>query len=1062
MIVFNYRLRSLRFPAAAILFGGSLLDLGANDFERPEWDDPHVIQVNVEKPRASFIPFSDYASAIDYIDHPKKSTRQLTLSGDWAFRWSGSPADRPTDFYREDYSIAQWDRIQVPSNWQMEGFGLPIYTNILYPFDTSEFRAPNEWNPVGSYRRNFSLPELWRELDGPVFLHFEGVDSAFYVWINGQKVGYSQGSRTPAEFDVTQYLRPGSNNISVEVYRWSDASYLEDQDFWRLSGIFRDVYLWKANSTRLRNFQVVADYDSNEGLGLLNLNVEIEGKGSANAELIDPKSGEVLIQEKLGGGKGLSLDSALASINPWSAEAPNLYTLVISILDEENKEREVVAGRIGFRRVEIRDAVFCLNGKAIKLKGVNRHEHHADLGHVVNTETMLRDIRLMKRHNINAVRTAHYPNVPGWYRLCDLHGIYLIDEANLETHGFGRGTDNAINLHPDWKEPHVDRMRRMIERDINHPSVLMWSVGNESGDGPNTHASYEWARERDPSRIVHYENSTVPSGRGISTDIISRMYLQASGFEEVLARWPDKPFMLAEYTHAMGNSNGNLDAYWDKIWSNPRVAGAFVWDWMDQGIKVGIPHSLDKPSGDSDFMAYGGWWENRLGIPNDNNFCMNGLITSDWKTKPGLRALKRVHQPVRAWLEAEALMVENRYDFLDLSDVVKLHWARIENGVSIQTGEIGLPDSPPGSMVRVELPEEAWTVSSEGESFLNLSFQSRNAGMYWEDSYEIGAAQFELGGEWKVPSSDTRAGKISVKESANTISLEGKNWTMDFDKELRTLSGWTVDSVELIRRGPLPDFWRAATDNDRGAGLLFSGRVTRPRHIRDLYESAVWAEATDAWSLDSCELSETKDGVTVMFAGTILDGKAEVVIGYMVSKKGRLTVDFRYETAESLPIIPRVGTEWSLPLGMDYVKWYGRGPDPTYSDRRFEPVGLYSTTVKDNWVEYSKPQENGNKVDVRWMSVSNSDGVGIRISSETLLSCNVLPHTDETIQNVDYSWQLPDQEQVTLNVDLAQMGIAGDNSWGLLCLPQYRLGKKAYTYRYHVDPINGGRVRDVE
>ena len=507
---------------------------------RPEWDDPSVIQVNTEKPRATFIPFADKESALANIDYPKRSPRYMTLYGEWKFRWSAAPADRPEGFFATDFVDAEWDRITVPSNWQMEGFGVPIYTNIVYPFKKDDFRAPTHWNPVGSYRRTFELPEEWGWSPGtsqPVYIHFEGVESAFYLWINGRQVGYSQGSRTPAEFDISDYLVAGSNVIAVEVYRWSDASYLEDQDFWRLSGIFRDVFIWKSMDTRIVNFQAIGDYNAKDGSGSLALDVTSKGAGSILVELTDPADNSLILRQTLQakGSHNQSANFQFASIRPWNAETPNLYNLALSILDKNGHPQEVIAQRIGFRRVEIKDGVFLVNGTNIKLKGVNRHEHHPDTGHYVTRDSMIRDIKLLKRHNFNAVRTSHYPNVPEWYSLCDLYGIYVIDEANIETHEFGRDDKNALNHSKEFKEAHVDRMRRMVERDINHPSIIMWSVGNESGDGPNTNACRDWAHERDPSRIVHYENSThSQGGKGFGTDIISRMYLEATDLDEIL------------------------------------------------------------------------------------------------------------------------------------------------------------------------------------------------------------------------------------------------------------------------------------------------------------------------------------------------------------------------------------------------------------------------------------------------------------------------------------------------------------------------------------------------
>ncbi len=1026
---------------------------------RPEWDDPSVIQVNTEAPRATFIPFSNKEAALANIDYPKRSSRHMTLSGDWKFRWSAAPADRPVGFFATDFVDAEWDSITVPSNWQMEGFGVPIYTNIVYPFKKDEFRAPTHWNPVGSYRRSFVLPESWKWSPGsskPVFIHFEGVESAFYLWINGKQVGYSQGSRTPAEFEISQYLVPGRNLIAVEVYRWSDASYLEDQDFWRLSGIFRDVYLWTAMDARLVNFQAIADYEAKNGSGTLALDTKTEGADSLLVELIDPVDNAVVVRSTVQAGRNGTQSSKFEfkQVRPWSAEKPNLYTLAISVLDESGNVQEVVAQRIGFRRVEIKDAVFLVNGVGVKLKGVNRHEHHPDTGHVVNRDSMIRDIKLLKRHNFNAVRTSHYPNVTEWYSLCDLYGIYVIDEGNIETHEFGRGKGNAINYNDDFREAHVDRMRRMVERDINHPSIVMWSVGNEAGDGPNTNACHDWANQRDPSRIVHYENSTHPEGKGKGTDIISRMYLEAKDTEEILDYWgPERPMMWAEYTHAMGNSNGSIEAYWNKIWTNPRLAGAFVWDWMDQGLRQDVPWGRKDPWGRTEFLAYGGWWEDQMAFFNDNNFCMNGLLAADWTPHPGLRVLKYAQQPVLAELDGDKLSILNRYDFLNLADVVTLHWSLMEAGKLVRSGSLKVPAVAPRELAVVSLPREATPKKHDSETFLNVSFRAKDASLWWERGYELAYYQFKLGGEWNPPAPAVARVNIKVKQDKNNVTLSASDWSIKFSKWKKTIASWQVDGKELIQRGPKPDFWRSPTDNDRGAGLLDTGRG-KVQDNKLLYPSNMWVNAMGSWKTADPVVDELRDGsVKVTFAGDILNGEAAVTMTYTVDPSGGVKVDFDYNTDKSLPILMRIGTEWLLPLAIDQVTWYGPGPDPTYSDRNWQRVGIYKTTAMDNWVDYSKPQENGNKVDVRWMKITDADGFGLMVTSDSLLSCNVQPFTKQEIEGKSYSWQLPERSAVVLNVDHAQTGVGGDNSWGLHAHPEYRLQDKAYQYSYYIKPL---------
>lgn len=1046
---------------SAILLPPILLVSSEQRTSAPDWDDPRVIQVNTEPARTSFIPFPTRQQALAEVDYPKHSPRYFSLSGEWRFKWSPHPGARPVGFHEESYRTDDWAQITVPGNWQIQGHGLPIYSNIRYPFPTDSLEAPKDWNPVGSYRRGFELPDTWQwspEKDEPVFLHFEGVNSAFHLWINGRKVGYSQGSRTPAEFDVSAFLRPGRNLIAVAVYRWSDGAYLEDQDFWRLSGIFRDVYLWKASRVRIRDLEVLTDYDPASETGRFELAVELAGDDAENvlveAELFEQMGGRRMLtsgrREAEASGKW-SWQKDIDPVKPWSAEAPDLYTLLVTLSDEQGELLEAVPLRIGFRRVEVVDSVLRLNGQPLILQGVNRHEHDPETGQVVNREDMVRDIVMMKRHNINAVRTAHYPNVPEWYRLCDLYGLYVIDEANYESHGLGREDPNhPLVANPDWKEAIVDRTRRMVERDFNHPSILMWSLGNEGSDGPNLLAAYEWAKERDPSRPIHYENTNLGPFDGSSTDITSFMYAKAEDLLSLQEKWPEKPLILCEYSHAMGNSNGNLDAYWDLIDAHPQLAGAFVWDWMDQGLRQPIPYGIEDPWGRESFLAFGGWWEDRASVHHDDNFCMNGLVSADRQPHPGLLALKHVLQPAsitKVDAANRSIEVHNRYAFTDLSDRLELHWELLEEGETLARGQLNLPSVAPGQPAKVELPADAWKTDSSRETWLNISWRARGASRFWEAGYELGWDQFKLGGEWTVEPPDT-AGSLKVEENGDAIGISGDDWQMVFDPASGMLRHWEKDGLELIRTGPRPDFWRAPTDNDEGAGLgvPLSSRTA-------LRASSLWKDAADSWSLEQVAVERTDEGVAIRCSGAILDGRAEVELVYTVHRDGQLGVDYTYHSGQDLPLIPRVGTQWTLDPEFSEIRWYGRGPLPTYSDRRFERIGIYSSDLMNDWVDYSRPQENGNKVGVRWISLTDREGRGLRIEGLEPLSCNVLPYSHEAISGAEYSWQLGQPEAVYLNIDYAQMGIGGDNSWGLIALPEYQLKERRYHYGYRVSPV---------
>jgi beta-galactosidase len=1047
------------------LFGGS--SYAQNE---PEWRDPSIIQVNTEAARTSYVPFPNQEMALQQIDHPKASPRYYSLSGDWRFYWSPKPATRPKNFYKMEFDDRTWSDIPVPSNWQMQGYDLPIYTNTKYPFPVDELEVPIDWNPIGSYRQLFELPASWQwdpQSNDQIYLHFEGVNSAFYVWVNGQKVGYSQGSRTPAEFNVSPFLQKGQNLIAVEVYRWSDGSYLEDQDFWRLSGIYRDVYLWKSGAASVRDLELLADYEPEDKTGILQVDVQVEhiidlvADYTIEAQLLDFSGAVILTQSApspIAKDGNWQWKTSIRDIRPWSAEKPNLYSLLVILKDRNGQTIEVIPQRVGFRRVEIKDAIILVNGQAIKLKGVNRHEHHPVTGQVISTESMLRDIVVMKRHNINAVRTSHYPNVPEWYRLCDYYGIYLMDEANLETHGLGRHTPNVINNSPLWKEAHVDRTRRMIERDFNHPSIIMWSAGNESGDGPNTTACYYFGSKRDPSRLFHYENTNIlPEFSGEATDIISRMYLQAKDFDSQLDRWPDKPLILCEYAHAMGNSNGNLDAYWNRVYSTPRIAGLFVWDWMDQGIAQPIPYGKIDPWGRKKFFAYGGWWENRAGVYHDDNFCMNGLVDANWQAHPGLLTLKYFQQPIAAKLLKDQgnprLELTNRYDFSNLNDEIILHWEIQEEGVLSRKGILELPVIGPHESKKIELPKEAW-MPSEKETWLILSYRTKESSPFWESGYELGWNQFLVDGEWKMPVQPTnKKNNLDLSENESFINVTGGDWEIVFDKNNGRVHSWEKADIQLIQIGGLPDFWRAPTDNDRGAGMDKAPGTGDDNYFL-LMKSNAWKSEGPNWTPKSVQVDKKSNKeVQVTFTGGLMNDQATLSLMYTINTAGDLHVDFDYTTEADLPMLPRVGMEWMLDASFKQIEWYGPGPNPTYTDRNHERVGIYKSSVMDNWVDYSKPQENGNKVDVRWLTLTNEVGQGFQIFGDQSLSCNALPFSKENIENTAYSWQLGQPDRTFLNIDFAQMGVGGDDSWGLICHPEYRLTAKKYSYQYQMRPI---------
>ncbi|TRX59173.1 DUF4981 domain-containing protein [Fulvivirga sp. M361] len=1028
---------------------------------RPEWDNVHVLQVNRERPHASMMVYENDEQALKLTK--KGSSFYVSLNGDWKFNWSRNPASRPVGFYKTDFKDSHWTTLSVPSNWEMGGHGLPIYKNSGYPFEKKDLRAPREWNPVGSYRKSFTLPEKWQ--GRRVYINFDGVQSAFYLWINGKKVGYSQGSRTPGEFDITNYLKKGSNLVAVEVYRWSDGSYLEDQDFWRLSGIFRDVYVWSVPQAHVRDFAVTSSLDESLQHGVFQLRGEVQSKKSGAAilkALIQDQTKTTVLEfsQDLKLKKGINSFATesftLKNIHPWHGESPYLYQLLLTLQDEKGNVLEVIPQKVGFRKVEIKKGRLLVNGVAVLLKGVNRHEHDPETGHYVTREDMLADIALMKQYNINAVRTCHYPNAPEWYDLCDEHGIYLIDEGNIETHGFGRKKDNRLSNHPDWKEAYLDRVQRMVYRDRNHPSIIIWSMGNESGDGPNVGATYEWVKETDPSRPFHYENTTL-NGYG-TADIYSRMYASPEETGAIIRENPDMPYILCEYTHAMGNSNGNLKEYWDMIYADNPFQGAFVWDWMDQGLKQPVPEKFRKTYSKDHFYAYGGWWENAVGVSHDDNFCMNGLLAADRTPHPGLYALKYFHRNVHVEaidIEKGRFRIMNWFDFTNLRDKVTGKWSLLENGKVIKEENIPALDIPArsGQEFTINLPLE---MNSEREYHVTFSFYTKNGNQFVEKGHEVAWDQFKFpSGKYYRDRSETPADPITVRQSRRAAYVKGERFAAMFNKHTGILENYYFDNQLLIERGPAPDFWRAPTDNDRG------GADKKEDQFPGLW---AWKEA-GSWLVTDFKIEKNPKGVVLVSEGKLPAVGATFSLTYQINTAGEITVKFDYQPGDSnLPMMPRVGTELLINKTLDQVAWYGPGPNPTYIDRNMERVGIYQATVDDIWIDYSEPQENGYKTGTRWFSLTNREGAGLKVYGDPLIAFGVNHYGKEMIEQCRYDFQLMKQPYLFLNIDLGQSGVGGTTSWGKKSYPrdEYRLKNQGYQYTYTIAPVSSKNVLSLK
>ena len=1013
-----------------------------------DWENPEIFSIGREAPRATAFPFPAIDSALkgDY----EKSPYYMSLDGKWAFKFSANPGMRPLEFYKTDADLSSWDSIAVPSNWEMEGYGVPIYTNIIYPFPKNPPYIPHEDNPVGSYKRSFELPSSW---DGRrVILHFDGSTSGMYVWVNGKKAGYVQSVKNPAEFDITELVQPGRNEIACEVYRWTDGSYLEDQDFWRLSGIDRSVYLYSVDSQRIADFFAVADLDRNYRNGELKLEVDLKNysledvsvKLDASIFNADNKQewheGKRVALGSLGMGK-VDFNGILKNVNRWSGETPYLYTLVLTLRDDDGKIIESTSSRIGFRKVEIKDGQLCINGKPLEVHGVNLHEHHQKTGHVVDRETMLDDIRTMKRNNINAVRTSHYPQSPLWYDLCDEYGIYLVDEANIEAHAMGSAPWDYMDpaSHPavraEWKNAILDRERLLVERDKNHPSVIIWSLGNECGNGDNFIAAYNWIKNRDSSRPVQFEQA----GENENTDIVCPMYPSIAKMKEYAGRDNvTRPYIMCEYAHAMGNSTGNFQEYFDIIRSSKQMQGGFIWDWVDQGL-------LNKDENGNDYWAYGGDF-GATGYHHDENFCINGLVQPDRTPHPGLSEVKKVYQDIRfspGNLALGEIVVENHFHTRNLRDY-DFKWELLKNGEIVDSGLIAI-EVAPGLSKNVKLPIA--DRDEDGEYYLSIYAYTRNGDDIIPSGHEVAREQFSLS-KGEMPVNDF------VNSGTPVVKRDGKLWKflcnngveVSIDSVSGELKSYLVNGKNMILSGIESSFWRAPTDNDRGA------KAHRKLNA--------WRCAGENRKVKSVALSDSAGCPKVIATYRLPDVSSDYIVTYAIGDNGAIKVSAELIGGKDTPELMRFGMKLTLPGEFNNFEWYGRGPQENYSDRNTAAfMGIWHGSVADQFYPYIRPQETGNKTDVRWAMLTDDSGLGIKVTGLQPLNVSALDVLPEDLDPGINKMQMHNSDvrhhsdRVFFNVDLCQRGLGGDNSWGAQPHGKYRLRSPKLSYSFIITPV---------
>jgi beta-galactosidase len=1024
-----------------------------------EWEDPEVFQINREKPHATFYRHTSEDDAIG----AKKFTGSpfyQSLNGTWKFNWVKKPSERPKYFYREDYDVSEWDEIPVPGNWELNGFGTPIYSNINYVFPVDPPKVNRDYNPVGSYKREFIISEDWQKKE--VYIHFGAVRTAMYFWINGKFVGFNEGSKTPAEFNISKYLESGKNTIAVEVYRWSDASYIEDQDFWRLSGMDREVYLYATPKVAIRDFRVVGDLDPTYTEGIFKLDVNFRNtsgrtmKGlKTSVKLLD--QGQELFSESKsldiegGDDSSVSFQQEIKEVNKWSAETPYLYTMVLTTSDKSGNVIESTSRKIGFRKVEIIGNRFLVNGIQAYLKGVNLHDHDPVSGHVVAEELTLLDLKIMKEHNINAIRCSHYPKDEHFYRLCDEYGFYVIDEANIETHGMGttnQGLDNDLErqaIHPayrpEWKAMHMDRTVRMFERDKNYTSIVIWSLGNEAGNGENLFDTYYWLKSVDSTRPVQYEGAT----KYTNSDIQAPMYDYLPSMIEYAEGDAKRPYIMCEYAHAMGNSVGNLQDYWDVMEKYDVLQGGFIWDWVDQGLLA------KNPKGE-EYFAYGGDLDGQY-LQNDRNFCLNGLVDPDRDIQPALLEVKKVYQYIKFRdfnASTGQLTIYNGYDFISL-DRFDITWSLLKNGVEVADGK--LPQSIASARTKEQVPIDVPSFENDSEYHLNIRASLKvNEGLL-KAGHIVASEEFSLSNQVINSFDTTVLGSFKTSSKENFSTIENENFTAIFDES----NGWLVSlnyGNGNILQSPLKsNFWRPTTDNDFGFNM--------PDKM------GAWRKATQNQVLNSfsVEPMPNKKGksasLKVSTTYDLPDVEGKVTVSYSFNNAGEIMVSqFLVSIDNRMPIIPRIGVNLALKNEYQEAEWFGRGPHESYSDRKTSAfVGAYSSKVSDLYFPYIRPQENGNRTDVRTVSFVNSSEIGIKISAvDELLSFSAhhqlnsdFDEGEKKIQK--HTYDVPKRKLVNVNIDFKQMGVGGDTSWGAMPHDQYQIEAKDYTYSFIISPI---------
>ena len=1009
--------------------------------QHDEWKNPEINAVNRAPMHTNYFAYSSSEEAAKA--DKENSSNFMTLNGIWKFNWVKNADARPTDFYRTDYNDKGWGQMKVPDVWEMNGYGDPIYVNVGYAW-RSQYKnnppyVPIENNHVGSYRKEIIIPAEWSGKE--IFAHFGSVTSNMYLWVNGKYVGYSEDSKLEAEFNLTKYLKPGKNLIAFQVFRWCDGTYLEDQDFFRYSGVGRNCYLYSRNKKYIQDIRVTPDLDSNYTNGTLNVALNLNGSGTVELNLTDPAGKSVATAQVNGNGqKSVVMD--VSNPEKWTAETPNLYTLTATLKNGSNT-LEVIPVKVGFRKIELKGGQILVNGQPVLLKGADRHEMDPDGGYVVSRERMLQDILRMKQLNINAVRTCHYPDDNLWYDLCDQYGIYVVAEANIESHGMGYGKE-TLAKNPSYKKAHMERNQRNVQRGYNHPSIIFWSLGNEAGYGPNFEQCYTWIKNEDKTRAVQYEQA----GTNEFTDIFCPMYYDYDACKKYSEGNIDKPLIQCEYAHAMGNSQGGFKEYWDLIRKYPKYQGGFIWDFVDQSNHWKNKDGIDIYGYGGDFNKYDA---------SDNNFNDNGLISPDRRPNPHAHEVGYFYQSI--WttpgdLSKGEIKVYNENFFRDLS-AYYMEWQLLANGEVMQTGVVQDLNVAPQQTATLKLNLNTEKICPCKELLLNVTYKLKAAETLMPAGSTVAYDQLTIR-PYTAKALELKNQKASnldivvpvIKDNDhNYLIVEGENFIIEFNKHNGYLSRYEADGIQLLNPGAqlTPNFWRAPTDNDYGAGLQ--------------HRYAVWKNP--GLKLTSLKQSIENEQAIVQAEYEMKAVKGKLFLTYVINNEGAVKVTQKMEAGkeEKVSDMFRFGMQMQMPENFNEVEYYGRGPVENYADRNHSTlIGKYRQTVAEQFYPYIRPQETGTKTDLRWWRVLNISGNGLQFVGDAPFSASALNYSIESLddgvqKDQRHSPEVAKAPFTNLCIDKVQMGLGCVNSWGTLPLEKYRVPYQDYEFSFILTPV---------